>query len=268
MDSRVANILFFVFSAGGFALLLFSLSGFLTDIAEGAIKSRGILSRASSLAARNARRKQPEAFMQVDFPWLTAYLIAIPAAVVLWFMLEGAVVQSAAFGMLIAPYLVRRWMVRQKSREASNEIRQFMTELRLQLSAGGTLRPALQAVATFGPPNIGRLLRSRLAGQENGAQVLRYLAEDTGNRWLEDIAGRAEAAQGGMLNLDEAVAQSLNRITEEMDTEIREELQKIPNRLVMIVAPLLLGPALALLIIPIVTRLIASLAGNSFMGSY
>jgi hypothetical protein len=130
------------------------------------------------------------------------------------------------------------------------------------------LRPALQAVAQYGPPNLGRLLRSRLSGQENGVQVLRQLADDTGSRWISDVAGRAEAARDGMLNLDEAVSQSITRVSEEMDTEIREELQRIPTRLVIIVAPLILGPALAAWVLPVVARTIASLEGVTFFGSF
>jgi hypothetical protein len=141
-------------------------------------------------------------------------------------------------------------------------------ELRLQLSSGGTLRPALQAVAQYGPPNLGRLVRRRLSSQENGVQVLRHIAEDTGSRWITDIAGRAEAARDGMLNLDEAVSQSIARVTEEMDTEIREELQKIPTRLVVMVSPLILGPALAAWVLPVVARMIANLEGISFFGTF
>jgi hypothetical protein len=67
-------------------------------------------------------------------------------------------------------------------------------------------------VAEYGPPNMGRLLRSKLASQDSGVNALRQLADDTGDRWLMDIAGRAEAAQDGMLNLDEAVSQSIQRV--------------------------------------------------------
>jgi hypothetical protein len=71
-----------------------------------------------------------------------------------------------------------------------------------------------------------------------------------------------------MLNLDEAVAQSIARVTEEMDTEIREELQRIPTRLVVMVSPLLLGPALAAWVLPVVARMIANLQGISFFGTF
>jgi hypothetical protein len=53
-----------------------------------------------------------------------------------------------------------------------------------------------------------------------------------------------------------------------MDTEIREELQKIPTRLVVIVAPLILGPALAVLVFPIIARVLTSLQGFTFMGDF
>jgi hypothetical protein len=53
-----------------------------------------------------------------------------------------------------------------------------------------------------------------------------------------------------------------------MDTEIREELQRIPTRLVVIVAPMILGPALAAWVLPVVARTIASLEGVTFFGSF
>jgi hypothetical protein len=268
MSVRVVSWLIFIFTGVGAALVLFSLFGFIRELLFWVGKPRGILSRASAMAARADLARKPSFWMGTEFPWVTAYLITIPVLVLLWFALEGTSFQFLSLLVLLFPVLVRSWILRQKRREAANEIRQFLVELRLQLSSGGTLRPALQALAQYGPPNLGRLLRGRLASQESGAQVLRRLADDTHSRWLTDVAGRAEAAQDGMLNLDEAVTQSIQRVTEEMDTEVREELQRIPTRLVVIVAPLLLGPALAILVFPVVARTIASLEGVTFFGSF
>ncbi len=268
MTIRVFSWLLFIFMGTGIALILFSLYSFVRDMLRWMGKPQGILSRASAIAAR-AEFVRPSGFwMDVEFPWTTAYLIAAPFLVMLWFALEGTSFQMVSLGVLVLPIVARHWILRQKRREAGNEIRQFLVELRLQLSSGGTLRPALQAVAQYGPPNLGRLLRRRLASQENGVQVLRHVADDTSSRWIADVAGRAEAARDGMLNLDEAVAQSIARVSEEMDTEIREELQRIPTRLVVIVAPLILGPALAAWVFPVVARTIASLEGVTFFGSF
>jgi hypothetical protein len=268
MTVRVISWLIFIFFGVGASLLLFSLFGFVLELLRWAGKPHGVLSRASAMAARADVARKPGFWMDTEFPWLTAYLITAPVVVLLWFALEGTSFQMASLAVLLFPVLVRRWIIRQKRREAANEIRQFLVELRLQLSSGGTLRPALQAVAQYGPINLGRLLRGRLASQDNGAQVLRRLAEDTGSRWITDVAGRAEAAQEGMLNLDEAVTQSIQRVTEEMDTQVREELQQIPTRLIVIVSPLILGPALAAWVLPVVARTIASLEGVTFLGSF
>jgi hypothetical protein len=268
MSIRVFSWLLFIFMGAGMSLVLFSLYGLLRDVLMWMGKPHGILSRASAMAARAEAARRPGFWMDVEFPWLTAYLVTAPFLVILWFALEGMSFQPFSLGVLLMPVLARRWVLRQKRREAGNEIRQFLVELRLQLSSGGTLRPALQAVAQYGPPNLGRLLRRRLSSQENGVQVLRHVAEDTGSRWISDVAGRAEAARDGMLNLDEAVSQSIARVTEEMDTEVREELQRIPTRLVVVVAPLILGPALAAWVFPVVARTIASLEGVTFFGSF
>jgi hypothetical protein len=268
MSIRVFSWLLFIFFGTGLALLLFSVFRFLYEMLGWMSKPKGILSRASAMAVRANIARRPGQWMDIDFPWLTAYLISAPFLVILWFALEGTAFQPYCFTVLLFPVLARRWILRQKRREAGNEIRQFLVELRLQLSSGGTLRPALQAVGQYGPPNLGRLIRHRLSSQENGVQVLRHIADDTGSRWIADVAGRAEAARDGMLNLDEAVSQSINRVTEEMDTEVREELQQIPTRLVVIVSPLILGPALAAWVLPVVSRMIASLEGVTFFGSF
>jgi Type II secretion system (T2SS), protein F len=268
MSVRVVSWFIFIFFGVGASLVLFALYGFVRELLRWVGKPQGVLSRASAIAARADAARKPGFWLDSEFPWLTAYLITTPVVVMLWFALEGMSFQMLSFVVLLFPILIHRWVLRQKRREAANEIRQFLVELRLQLSSGGTLRPALQAVAQYGPPNLGRLLRGRLASQDNGAQVLRRLADDTGSRWITDVAGRAEAAQEGMLNLDEAVTQSIQRVTEEMDTQIREELQQIPTRLIVIVAPLILGPALAAWVFPVVARTIASLEGVTFFGSF
>ena len=268
MTIRVFSWLLFFFVGTGIALILLGLFGFFSDMVRWMRKPQGVLSRASAIAARVEIARRPGFWLDIEFPWLTAYLIAVPFVVVLWFALEGTSFQMYSFIVLIFPVVVRRWILRQKRREAGNEIRQFMVELRLQLSSGGTLRPALQAVAQYGPPNLGRLVRRRLSSQETGAQVLRHIAEDTGSRWIADVAGRAEAARDGMLNLDEAVSQSISRVTDEMDTEVREELQRIPTRLVVVVSPLILGPALAAWVLPVVARMIANLEGITFFGVF
>ncbi len=268
MTIRVFSWLLFIFVGAGAALILSAVFGFVTDMIRWMGKPKGVLSRASALAVRAEIARRPGFWLDVEFPWVTAYLITAPLVVLLWFALEGTAFQNFSPAVLVFPILVRRWILRQKRREAGNEIRQFLVELRLQLSSGGTLRPALQAVAQYGPPNLGRLVRRRLSSQENGVQVLRHIAEDTGSRWIADIAGRAEAARDGMLNLDEAVSQSIARVTEEMDTEIREELQKIPTRLVVMVSPLILGPALAAWVLPVVARMLANLEGISFFGTF
>ncbi len=269
MSVRVVSGLIFIFSGVGLALRpVQPLSGLSAKLSSGRENRAGSSAGLRRWPRARISPANPDFGWTFDFPWVTAYLITAPVLVLLWFALEGMSFQLLSLLVLLAPVLIRSWILRQKRREAANEIRQFLIELRLQISSGGTLRPALQAVAQYGPPNLGRLLRNQLASQESGAQVLSSLAAETGSRWLADVAGRAEAAQEGMLNLDEAVTQSIQRVTEEMDTEIREELQQIPTRLVVIVAPLLLGPSLALLVLPVVARTIASLEGVTFFGSF
>lgn len=268
MTFQIGSWFILLLATGGFFLLLYAFYFFLRDLFYWFSRPKGTLSRTARQVARIRATAVHQEFMHFEFPWLLAYSLTVPMAIVLWLMLSGASFQYMALIALAFPLLARYWMARTKRHEAANEIRQFLVELRLQLSAGGTLRPALEAVALTGPPNLRRILRTRLSSSERGAQVLQLLAEDTGSRWLKDVAGRAAAAQDGMLNLDEAVAQSIERVTQEMDTDIREQLEQIPTRLVVFVSPLLLGPTLALLVYPIVARTLASIEGVTFFGKF
>jgi hypothetical protein len=135
MNFRVMLWLIFFFFGTGLALVLFSLYGFLRELARWTGRPRGILSRASAMTARMEKRRKPGTYLEFEFPWVTAYLITVPALVLLWFALEGMSVQYMSLVVLLFPVLARRWILRQKKHEAANEIRQFLIELRLQLSS-------------------------------------------------------------------------------------------------------------------------------------
>src|SRR4030042_7152383 len=118
MTIRVFSWLLFSFIVVGLSLILFSLFGFVLEIVHWMRKPQGILSRASAMAARAEAARKPGFWLDVEFPWLTAYLITIPFLVMLWFALEGMSFQPLAFGVLLLPVLVRRWILRQKDRKS------------------------------------------------------------------------------------------------------------------------------------------------------
>ena len=65
----------------------------------------------------------------------------------------------------------------------------------------------------------------------------------------------------GTLDMDQALRQVMESLQQEMKTASREQLQKIPSRLILMAFPALLMPALFLLVFPLAARLIASLQG-------
>jgi hypothetical protein len=151
MTIAVFSWVLFVFVGAGIALILFGLFGFVTDMIYWMRKPKGVLSRARAMAVRAEIARKPGFWMDVEFPWVTAFLITAPLVVMLYFALQGTSFQMYSVIVLLFPVIVRRWILRQKRREAGNEIRQFLVELRLQLSSGGTLRPGGRAVRSAPP---------------------------------------------------------------------------------------------------------------------
>ena len=89
MTIRVFSWLLFIFVGAGAALILSAVFGFLWDMVRWMRKPKGVLSRASALAVRAEIARRPGFWLDVEFPWVTAYLITAPLVVMLWFMLEG-----------------------------------------------------------------------------------------------------------------------------------------------------------------------------------
>ena len=72
----------------------------------------------------------------------------------------------------------------------------------------------------------------------------------------------------GTLGLDSALRQVMDGIQREMVTTSREQLQKIPSRLIMMAFPALLMPALFILVWPLAARVIANLQGMNWGGGF
>ena len=104
--------------------------------------------------------------------------------------------------------------------------------------------------------------------RQGGLAILSRLAADTRLPYLDDLIARVEAAQAGTLRLDEALRQAMLRMQEEAETRQREQLQKIPARLILLAFPGLLGPALFVLVFPLVARVIAAMQGFSWGGGF
>jgi hypothetical protein len=206
---------------------------------------------------------------RVNFSNFWAYVAAAICAALLWTTLAGVLLQPAALAVLVVPFFLRRYLAHRREQQIQNEIRLFLLDLRLALSGHGTLLQALRSVSRNGPPVLSSLLKSYLAGyQGSGLEILEHLATDTKNTWLQDVASRASASQSGLLGLDDAIRQSLDRVVKESDTLVHEQMQRIPNRLTLLVFPILLGPAIVVWMYPLGIRLLETIGGVSSLGGF
>jgi hypothetical protein len=209
--------------------------------------------------------------LAVSFPDLSAYLIALMVAILIFFALGDSFLRFAAVVVLLAPHSVRRWLEYNRRQTLAAEVRALLMDLRLELAGGGgTLLAALRVVEVSGPPMLSTLLRGYLSGYTgSGLVILEWMAEDTQDEFLRDLTVRASAALAGGLSMDAAVQQSLARIVEEANTRLREELQRSPSRLTLVAIPLLLGPIFILWVIPLGAKILAGFSGDgSSIGGY
>jgi hypothetical protein len=76
------------------------------------------------------------------------------------------------------------------------------------------------------------------------------------------------AAEEGTLAADAPFEHALERLQAEMYTAARENMQRIPTRLTVLVLPALLGPAIVVLLYPVVARLLANMGGAGWSGGF
>ena len=198
-------------------------------------------------------------------PWVGLYGLAC--------LLAGLVYLQTHWlpGLLIAllPVGIRAWLINLRKRRLRRDTWHFLMDLRLRLGFKGSLLTALAEIAKDGQTPLAVLLRDYLqTDREGGLAILSRLAADTRLPYLDDLIARVEAAQAGTLRLDEALRQAMLRMQEETETRQREQLQKIPARLILLAFPGLLGPALFVLVFPLVARVIAAMQGFSWGGGF
>ena len=196
-------------------------------------------------------------------PWLYLYLGGAGIAFAIYFTTR----QVWALPLAVLPILYRMWLTRYRKRGLMQSIWQFLMDLRIRLTLRGTLLLALQDVAAQNPSGIAKALGKYLAAgyAENGMALLARLDADVpGLPFLSDLVTRTTAAQEGTLDMDQALRQVMESLQQEMKTASREQLQKIPSRLILMAFPALLMPALFLLVFPLAARLITSLQGMTW----
>jgi len=160
------------------------------------------------------------------------------------------------------------------------EVLAFLTDLRLALPLQGSLLCALQEVA--GREKLSSSQKSRPGGclavltarilsggfSGNGLELLEQLASSTRAPYLADLVAWTKAAEEGTLAADVPFEHALERLQAETYTAARENMQRLPTRLTVLVLPALLGPAIVVLLYPVVARLLANMGGAGWSGGF
>lgn len=199
-------------------------------------------------------------------PWLQIYILSFAAGLGLYIFTRQLLVLFLA----IVPFALRVWITNQRKRLLNVDVLAFLTDLRLALPLHGSLLRSLQVVAETGGTRLARLTARQFKGGFNGSGIdlLELLAKATQAPHLSDLVAWTSAAEEGTLAADAPFEHSLARLQAETQTAARENLQKIPNRLTLLVLPALLGPAIVALLYPVAARLLANIGGSGWSGGF
>ena len=200
----------------------------------------------------------------IDNRWIQVYLLT-GLAVLLLYSWTG---QMMALGLALVPPALRAWLKTYQRKQLEAETLDWLIDLRVNLPLHGSLLRTMRSVSDSSETGLARLTRRYLkAGfQGDGLALLEHLAEDTELPYLDDLLARVRAATEGTLAIDQPFEHALERLRNEIYTQAREHQQRIPSRLTLVIFPILLGPAIALLIFPMAARLMATISGGSGWG--
>lgn len=209
-------------------------------------------------------------------PWVNLYAGAAVIGLSLFFWI-GPYLPSARLAFLAAPGLVwlfKGYLVRQRRRFLLGQIRQLLIDLRLHVSLRGSLLLGLENIVQTTHENnlVYRVLKLRTSGGQakSGLDVLRQVAADLKSAHLVRIVQRIQAAQqsGGILTVDQALVSSIDGLTDEINNQTDEQMQRLPLRITLLAMPFLLGPIVILFFYPLVDRILQTLSGTGIGGGF
>jgi len=209
-------------------------------------------------------------------PWTNLYAGAAILGLALFFWI-GQAVPSIRLGFLAAPalvWLLKGYLIRQRRRFLLGQLRQLLIDVRLHMSLRGSLLLGLESIASTTGENqlVYRLLRLRMSGGQvkSGLEIFQQMAKDLKSAQLTRIAPRIQAAQqsGGLLGVDQAVAKSIEELTDEINGQTEEQMQRLPLRITLLAMPFLLGPIVILFFYPLVDRILKTLSGTAIGGGF
>jgi len=209
-------------------------------------------------------------------PWTNLYAGAAILGLALFFWI-GQAVPTIRLGFLAAPALVwlfKGYLIRQRRRFLLGQLRQLLIDVRLHMSLRGSLLLGLESIASTTGENqlVYRLLRLRMSGGQvkSGLEIFQQMAKDLKSAHLTRITQRIQAAQqsGGLLGVDQAVAKSIEELTDDINGQTEEQMQRLPLRITLLAMPFLLGPIVILFFYPLVDRILKTLSGTAIGGGF
>jgi hypothetical protein len=226
--------------------------------------------------AEGKSRAEDEILGLEKIPWLNLYAGSVLLGLAL-FIFIGPAIPAVRLGFLALPafvWLFKGYLVHERRRFLLGQLRQLLIDIRLHMSLRGSLLLGLENIvnATDEKKYVYRALRRRMSGGQakNGLEVLQQLANDLKSIHLTRITQRIQAAQtsGGILNVDQAIATSIDELTDEINGQTEEQMQRLPLRITLLAMPFLLGPIVILIFYPLVDRILKTLAGTAIGGGF
>jgi len=216
--------------------------------------------------AGKAQTRQPDNLAEDRIHWPYVYALSLLAGLGVYLFTQ----QMMALFLAVVPFAVRIWLDNYRKRRQNDEALAFLMDVRIALPLQGSLLRALQEVARRGSTRLARLTARYLGSgfQGSGLELLDRLAQATRLPSLADLVAWTHAAEAGTLASDAPFEHALSRLRSEMYTAAREQMQRIPTRLTVLVLPALLGPTIVVLLYPVVARLLAGMGGAGWNGGF
>lgn len=209
-------------------------------------------------------------------PWTSLYAASALLALILFATL-GTYLPGAKTALLTLPglvWLAKRYLMHQRRRFLVAQVRQLLVDIRLHMSLAGSLLLGLENIArtTAETSPVYRALQRRMSGgsAKSGLDVLQLLGNDLKSLHLMRVAQRVQSAQqsSGVIGVDQAIANSIEELNEEIAGQVEEQMQQMPTRITLLAMPFLLGPIVLLLFYPLVDRILSTLAGTAIGGGF
>jgi len=174
--------------------------------------------------------------------------------------------KAACVAGAFIPIAVRSYLRARGERRLQQQVRRFITDLRLSLafvrSLGQSLYRLAGDVGSDAPDPRGILftrlkqyLRTRMMPEE----ILEHLASDLRSDELRELLERVDAATRG----NETYANALQAVSASMWTDecarAEEEIQSAGTRMILPMVGAMMGPLLVMVLLPAVARLLAGL---------